>query len=204
MRLRNPGYTLVGVLVAMVLGSSLFAAGASFVGKMALRHMQMLLRMQATEQLDATLMLIRNELRRSGYAGMFNSQQISNHSPNAFTASLRIEANPDNLANRCILFSYDKNHNGHLDTVPSESMGFRVHNKSIEMRMAQRSCQQSGWQDITDKNLLNITDFQVHFEESSSSLHKRLIITVEAQVNGSGDILHRERVIPLENYDAQS
>jgi len=200
MRVIQQGYTLASLLIAMSLATGLFAASASLLATLATRHTQLLLRMQAIDHVDAALMLIHTELRRSGYAGTDNAGKVNAGSYGQFTLALSSSHNPENMPNRCITFAYDRNSNGQMDSSPSESFGFRLHNKSIEMRMSGRGCQQSGWQDITEPSLLTITDMQFHVLTGPLLALPLVKVSLIAQVNGTSYQLSRERVIALENH----
>lgn len=200
MRLGQKGYTLVSVLVAMSLAAGLFAASASLLATLAARHTQLLLRVQGIDQIDAALMLIHTELRRSGYAATNNTGQIKASSYEQFILALASSHNPENMPNRCITFAYDRNSNGQVDSSPSESFGFRLHNNSIEMRMSGRGCQQTGWQDITEPNVVTITDMQFDVVKDPSFALPMVKVSLVAHVNGTSHQLSRERFIALENH----
>lgn len=70
--------------------------------------------------------------------------------------------------NHCAIFSYDVNGNGQIDdglvsTKPDERFGFRYDSteKAIEIRKNGTLCNGTGWENITDENVVEITDFKI-------------------------------------------
>ncbi len=160
----NRGYTLTGLLVAMTIGVILLTAAIKFVTGLMTQQLSAIQQLDLENQVARLAILISSEVQRAGYDAnahlYFLSGQKRHVSP--FYPAFKINAHPGEPTGSCILFQYDKNHNGVLDTEPfTESRGFRLHHGAIEARVAGKSCHTGGWPDISDPEHVTITEFSL-------------------------------------------
>lgn len=78
--------------------------------------------------------------------------------------------------NHCATFSYDANGNGQIDDgtvagLPDERFGFRYDSveQAIELRESGGACNATGWENITDENVVQIYSFTITNYTSSFS-----------------------------------
>lgn len=116
------------------------------------------------QELRAVMMMLTSDLRRAGGWGGVVNQVISRTPiPNPFS---QISVSADSS---CILYSYDyKNNNNPLDT--NNQYGFRLDTKdgAVEMRQAGAGCEDTGWQNLTDENSIEITVLKIESFSSSA------------------------------------
>lgn len=116
------------------------------------------------QQLQSTLDLMTNDIRRAGYWANASTDVGLNQNNNPFVAvGTDISING---TNDCILFTYDHSSNGLLPSISTsyddERYGFRLMNQAVQTRPpgAAFSCvaAASAWENVTDPNIINITN----------------------------------------------
>lgn len=146
----STGYSLIEMLIVTAVGTSFFAGVFVVMGNATALLSQHQQYQEAVAMIDRVVFLISSELERHGYWSPDGEQKplfvISQHN--------------GETKDSCILFAYDSNNNGQLDkSNPSEFRGFRLRKQAIEMRVAQRSCNGGGWQDLTVSSRLKVKTF---------------------------------------------
>lgn len=150
------GISLVEMLIALALGASAITGLAMLVGNAIGLNAKMMQSSRLREELGNSFSLIAHDLQRAGYSGA----AIDNLSSSAFQLSepLTIGQYGSESPNSCITFTYDINANGVLDTQsPNEQFGYRLRDYSIEIRKNGASCTASGWEDLTDSEIVTVS-----------------------------------------------
>ena len=152
------GVALTEFLIASALATSFLLSVttgvATFKHHLTLSQHQVLL----TNELRLIRATLSMQLKRSGFYHTSPTTSLNN---TGLSPAITIGQHTAESANSCILFNYDKNQNGTIDTASvSEQIGFRLRNGSLEYRMAGRTCDQSGWHDLTDIQSINVTRFE--------------------------------------------
>lgn len=155
------GFTLIESLIALLLGSVSLMALVSLVSSSLAISNDIIQKSRLQEELGNIISLISEDVRRAGYAG---NNLIVLTDPNVtstvFNQVIELSEYPGEAANSCILYSYDRNDNGILDTTsPSELFGFRLRDKSIEIRKNGAGCTASGWEDLTEASIVEVDQF---------------------------------------------
>lgn len=157
---KQRGASLVELMIAMVLGIASLSMLASVTGYGVGTNANLLSQSRLTEELRAALFLIKREVRRAGINGdALERVQDPVANPSNFANSIVLGAYPGEDASSCILFTYDSNLDGVLDVGgTNESYGFRLRDGAIEVRQAGAGCEEDGWQDLTDSQMIEITE----------------------------------------------
>ncbi|RDV29325.1 hypothetical protein DXV75_02425 [Alteromonas aestuariivivens] len=193
MRRLSLGFTLTELMIACALGLGMYAAVISYSVKLMQNHQKLAERLQLEEELSALTDSMQRELRRAGYHGTITSMMApdSNWPDNLFAKHTRIEAHAQEAPNSCILFSYDVNHNGSLDTEdPNEQMGFRLKDRAVELRQNGLGCQAGGWHDLTNSRIVQIEELSFSLLPYSPSEGSLLTIRVQASLKKAPAISH--------------
>lgn len=147
------------LIIVLGLGSGAMLALTSLVAGSVSLNNHLLNNARLTEELGNVFALIQSDLQRAGYNG--NTQQILQPGAvgSVFSQHLLFGAYSGEPANSCVTFRYDANSNGVLDTqYPNELFGYRLQNKTVEVRKAGAGCQTKGWEDITDNDVVVVTE----------------------------------------------
>lgn len=157
--LKLKGFSLVELLVATCIASSLMV----FASRHTAFFYSALLKVQHTVAIEAEFQALRHvitaHLERAGYIQQPISTQLAASSVNLPTvdiASFGTEA-----LNSCFTFSYDQNSDGIITLTPTELFGFRLRDHAIEYSVANRSCSQTHWQDLTNTKDVRISEFSI-------------------------------------------
>jgi prepilin peptidase dependent protein B len=181
--IKQYGNSLVELMISMTLGLASITAMASLVGHGIALNSSLLAKSRLEEEINAVVTVVSHDLKRAGYYGL-TEDMVKNpsNSSNPFDSSLTIAAYPTEPANSCINFAYDRNQNGVLDTYPSnENYGFRLKNSAVEIRLGGAACDQSGWHDLTDPKVVQVTAFKFTVEQMRVQQVTQTRITIELQ-----------------------
>ena len=156
---KEAGMTLIEFLIASALGTSFLLSVttgvAAFKHHLTLSQHQVLL----TNELRLIRATLSMQLKRAGFYHTSSSTSLNN---TTLSPAITISHHAAESAHSCILFDYDKNQNGVIDTSSgSEHVGFRLRDGSLEYRMAGRTCDQNGWHDLNDIESIKVTHFEV-------------------------------------------
>lgn len=113
--------------------------------------------------LESVMTLMTNDIKRSGYwAGATVAADTRLNPFTATTANIQIPAN------NCILYSYDADGDGTVDS--NEQYGFKLENNSIKIRKSGTTTDIAGcgttnqnWEEFIDGNQLTISSLQFSF-----------------------------------------
>ena len=159
MRSRQRGLSIIELMIGLAIGALILlglAAGAARV----LRG-ENVSSAKLDNELRNAAFVVERELRRAGYWGGALAGLAAGPAAysNPFSAI-------DTDTAGCVLFTYDANGNGKLDTAsPDERYGFALSNGTLYMRTggASFSCGASSpdWQPLTDASLVRVASFSV-------------------------------------------
>ena len=170
---RNRGFSLTELMVGSAVGL-LVIAGALQLYLVNLGATADNLRLsRLNQELRATLGLLRNDLRRTGYWAI--EPGAGNPADNPFQAGgvdLRVGQASGEAADSCVLYSYDANGDRLVGVGPSgtaglhtsnanlEQFGFRLRNGQVQMRNGGSAfdCASGSWQAVTDTDT-EVTEF---------------------------------------------
>jgi prepilin peptidase dependent protein B len=158
---RQSGFTFVELLTALAINIVLMA-GLITIFMSNINHYRTSINMnRLNQQLQTTMLVMTNEIRRAGYWSNSQSDLGSPTNNNPFMASGVDIA----VSGNCILFAYDSNNNGSLPAIGAgsddERYGFRLSGQTIQARPygAAFNCATAAanWENITDSNIIQIT-----------------------------------------------
>ncbi len=155
------GFTLVEILIAMALSGLLFTALLAIFISNLTHYNSIINNNHLNQQLQTTLQLMANDIRRAGFWVNTNGDIGSNQNNNPFmTNATNISVNN---TNDCILFTYDHGKTGTLPAVSASSdddrYGFQLSNQTIQARPpgASFACGAIDWENVTDPGFVQIT-----------------------------------------------
>ncbi len=172
---KQTGYTLIEIMIALLLGLIVVAATITIYITTIRGSTDTLRSTRLNYDLDSTMQLMINDIRRAGYWG--GAVAGANSQDNPFMVpTTNVQINPD--PGTCILYTYDANGSGILtptvftdDVDADEFYGFRLEDGAIEMRLTgttTANCNDGAWQALTINNnssgeRINITGLQFSF-----------------------------------------
>lgn len=167
------GFTLVELLSALAINLVLMAALFTIFLSNVNHYRASINLNRLNQQLQTTMMLMSNEIRRAGYWANAQSDLNSPVNNNPFMATgADITVNG---SNNCILFTYDSDSNNSLPAISSsiddERYGFRLSGQAIQSRPygAPFDCSTAAgnWENVTDTNIIQITALTFTLNTSS-------------------------------------
>ena len=155
---REGGFTLPELLLASGLGLTFVAGTSTLVAHLVVTQQQLSDTFLLELELERISHILAEDISESGFSGAAMTQFIQRGGyVNPFAQTLHIGQKPAEMTHSCILFAQDFNANGTIDTAPQqEQLGFRLHDKALERRVAGADCEKSGWQDLTDPSMFSI------------------------------------------------
>lgn len=148
------GISLLEMLITLALGLVLLAALTSVFTNTLGVNSRSLQASQLQEETLATLGLIVDDLRRSGYTADYVNQVVDPGSANeVFRNTLAVSQHPDEVLNSCVVFSYDADQDG-LDSGATEAFGYRLRNQQVQRRQGGAACNENGWQGLTSADVI--------------------------------------------------
>lgn len=170
MPVKQQGFSLTEVLIAMVISSVLLMTAARFLPALQRSIMLITRQQELEEELWLRINGIGKHLQRAGYcAGKCEGE------------ALKI-----GLRGECVIVQWDENSNGRWDTMPSaaaEQTGFRLNDGALETLRGATQCEGKGWEKMTDPDRLRVQRFQVQ-HISRAGFAPALSLTLTASVNG--------------------
>lgn len=167
------GFTFTELLVALTISALLFSLLIGvFIANLNHYHKSVNTN-RLNQQLQSTLDLMTNDIRRAGYWANANGDVGTNQNNNPFMASATDIT--VNASKNCILFTYDHGNTGTLPSISSsyddDRYGYRLSNGAVQTRPpgASFSCTaaSSAWENVTDTNIINITDLTFTLNSST-------------------------------------
>ncbi|WP_428943940.1 prepilin peptidase-dependent protein [Pantoea sp. FN060301] len=149
MPVRQAGFSLVEMLVAMAIGSILLLGTARMLPQIQQHNLRSLMQFQLHEEMQQIMSILEKAVRRAGYC---------NGACEGTGLMLR------GTAETCLLVSWDDNSNGKWEgagAAESEKYGFRLRDGSLETQRGVDNCQGGGWEKLNDPATIVIKDFQI-------------------------------------------
>lgn len=148
MSVKQGGFSLTEVLIAMAISSMLLLSAVRF-----LPGLQQALQTETTQQeIEEEIWLrlsgIGKHLQRAGFC----AGTCSGH-------AMQISAQGD-----CVIVQWDENRNGRWETTPlaaAEQTGFRLNAGALETLRGAATCRDKGWERITDPARVTVVHFRV-------------------------------------------
>ncbi len=170
MPLKQQGFSLTEVLVAMAISSVLLMSSARFLPALQRSVVLLTKQQELEEELWLRINGIGKHLQRAGYcAGKCEGQPL--------TIGQRGE---------CVIVQWDENSNGRWETLPSaaaEQTGFRLSDGALETLRGATQCGGKGWERITDPDRIRVQRFQVQ-RISRAGFAPELSLTLAASLDG--------------------
>ena len=178
---KQRGASLIELMIAMALGLGSLSVIATVIGYGIGANGKLLANSRLSEEINAVGSLITRDIKRAGYsADTIALVTDPTASPSAFANSVVVSRHPDEIADSCIVFAYDRNSNGLLDTVGgNENFGFRLRSGAVEIRKAGAACADGGWENLTDVDMVTITELSFSLTQTTFNT------VVSTQVNVS-------------------
>jgi len=154
------GLTLVELLISLVLGLAVGGAVLYvYVGTISTQN-DTNTATQLEEELSAVLNLMVRDVRRAGYDASGVAYAVKPKTSGTATFSSPFGVDATHSTSSCLLYSYDENGNGVLDTSsPDEQFGWRWDSNAhaIQKRSGGAACNATtGWEDVTWPNYADI------------------------------------------------
>jgi prepilin-type N-terminal cleavage/methylation domain-containing protein len=190
---RNRGFTLIELMVALVLGLVVVGGVMGVFMSTYQANSQNIKSVRLNEDMRAVMSLITRDIRRAGIRSFnWTATTVNWYATNVFAPTgmnwIVSAYSTTEPANSCILFNYDTNNNNALDIV--DNRGYRLHKEgtaqSIEMRRTATACNGTGWEKITDENVMNVLslDFTTTIEPGVAGVSVRsIIVTLRGATN---------------------
>ena len=173
MQLTTRGFTLLEVLIAMAIGSVLLICTARFLPGLQMAMLQQTRKQALEDEVWQRLYTIAKHVQRAGYCRGVCSGKALMISPQA----------------SCIIVQWDGNSNGVWDSAPAkeaDQTGFRLQDGALETRRGAASCQDKGWDKMTEPDMITVEQFSVT-QQRHNGYHSEVILTLEASVTGHPD-----------------
>jgi len=168
MPVKQQGFSLTEVLIAMAISSVLLMSAARFLPALQRSIMVLTKQQELQEELWLRINGIGKHLQRAGYcAGKCEGE------------ALKI-----GLRGECVIVQWDENSNGRWETLPSagaEQTGFRLNGDALETLRGAKQCEGKGWE-----RMIRVQRFQVQ-RISRAGFAPELSLTLAASVNGRRD-----------------
>ena len=166
------GFSLLEVLIAMAISSILLLGASRFLPALQ-RGIYQQMRQQALEDdLWQSAFTIAKHLQRAGYCG----------GDGCSGQALQIAQQGE-----CVIARWDGNSNGVWETTPADSadtIGFRLTSGVLETLRGVNTCNDKGWNKMTDPNTATVTAFQVS-RQTHNGYPPELFTTLSARAAGN-------------------
>lgn len=156
---KQTGFTLIEMMIALVLGLIVLGATINIYIATVGSSSNLIKSARLNHDLESVMTLMLNDIKRAGYWS--GATVAADSRTNPFTAAT---TNIQIPANTCVLYSYDADGDGIVDS--NEYYGFQFTNNSIQMRKTgttTATCTDGTWEEFIDGNQLTITSLQFSF-----------------------------------------
>ncbi|MGS2720301.1 prepilin cleavage protein [Paraglaciecola aestuariivivens] len=200
------GASLIELMIAMALGIAALSAIASLVGYGIGVNGKLLSNSRLNEEINSIGALITRDIKRAGFnADTINMVSSPADFPSAFRNSVVVSEHPDEDEDSCLLYAYDQNANGVLDTVANnENFGFRLRNGTVEIRTNGATCASETWQALTDPKIVTITElsFDTELVTFNNIVSTQITLELEGELVANDNLsrLFTSRFL-VRNYD---
>ncbi|BDX05699.1 prepilin-type N-terminal cleavage/methylation domain-containing protein [Planctobacterium marinum] len=177
---REQGATLVELMISISIGMVTVLGVASLVGMGVGVNGKLMTNSRLSEELKVVISLMERDIRRAGYNGATILRvEDPENTVSAFSNSITISEYTGEAANSCITFAYDANEDGTLDTgTDSEEYGYRLKDNAIEIRKNGAACDEDGWEDLTDSEVVKVTGLTFTSQTSTNNSITRTEIAI--------------------------
>jgi len=154
---KQRGFTLIELMISMVIGLVVLAAVIGMFVTMIKSDNDNLKSIRLNQELRAAMSLITRDIRRAGVDGAAATRGTGPYPFSTSTTRLTTDNNVQGDANSCVIFAYDEDIDG-IDDGNTARFGYRWDSSkgTIESRKDGLDCTASGWENITDDNLVEI------------------------------------------------
>ena len=176
---KQHGFTLIEIMIALLLGLIVLSATIGIYITTVKGSSDLIKSARLNYDLDSVLALMVNDIRRAGYWGgsVVGSDAVFNPFTQA-TTNLQIILNGSSAVTDCVLYTYDANANGSIES--TEFFGFKLNGTNIQMRLSGSAT--SNCNDISDDwQIINLSEGNeqvevttLSFTESFKCLRKRV------------------------------
>ncbi|MEG1210330.1 MAG: prepilin peptidase-dependent protein [Leclercia sp.] len=173
MSIKEQGFSLTEVLIAMAISSVLLMGAARFLPGIQQAIMRLTKQQELEEELWLRITGIGKHLQRAGFcAGECQGEP------------LKVAQGGE-----CVIVQWDENSNGRWDTSPAtavEQTGFRLNAGALETLRGATQCGGKGWERMTDPDRIWVQRFQVQ-QTQRAGFAPELSLELAASVNGKLD-----------------
>lgn len=198
--LRQVGFSMVEMMIAMAIGLGVLSGLTSYTANVIGINAKSMAQMRLQEELQVISLFLSQELKRAGARADIEGNAVKGDNPTlAKTKSYTLSQYHEESTNSCLLFSYDRDLDGVINTQKNtEFYGFRLRDSAIEYRIGGADCGQNGWQDLSDSNVIIITKLQFTSISQSGAL---IQIDLAAHLKQQRDrILELTKIVRVMNY----
>lgn len=186
------GFSLVEMMVAMALSLILFGGLLNAYVATVKSSGEIMSSSHLDNELHKLLDMMARDIRRAGTFG--NPQALLSGAVNPFGVDVA-GAYTGEAANSCLIFSYDFDYDGVVDTALNEDerYGFRLKSGIVQSRVGGLDCDADGtpnWENVTASNSYSVTGLQfAPTTVSATDMNVREVrITMSAQLVGNTNI----------------
>lgn len=173
MPVKQQGFSLTEVLMAMAISSVLLMSAARFLPALQRSIMLLTKQQELEEELWLRITGIGKHLQRAGYCA----------------GKCEGEALKMGQRGECVIVQWDENSNGRWETSPpaaAEQTGFRLNDGALETLRGATQCDGKGWERMTDPDRIRVQRFQVQ-RISRVGFAPELSLTLAATISGQRD-----------------
>jgi len=171
--LKQQGFSLTELLIAMAISSVLLLSAARFLPALQQSVTVLTKQQELEEELWLRVSSIGKHLQRAGYCA-----------GECVGEALKI-----GQGGECVIVQWDENSNGRWETTPAaaaEQTGFRLSGGALETLRGATHCEGKGWERITDPDRIRVLRFQVQ-RMTRAGFAPELSLTLAASVKGKRD-----------------
>lgn len=204
---KQKGLTLIELLISMALGMVAISGLVSFIGYGLGVNATAINKSQLSEETETMMDFVASEVMRAGYSGStIATVQDPAANPSLFSNSILVSRHPAEALNSCILFSYDFDSDGAVDSVGvNEEFGFRLRSGEVQIRQLGALCNaDTNWSTISNFQTtdINALSFILSPVEVSGVTRTQIEINIQSQSKTSTRFTtNLTRNFIVRNYD---
>lgn len=156
---RQAGLTLIELMIAIVAGLIVIGAALTFTVSTVRAYGENIRSTRLSQELRTGMNLVVRELRRAGYDGAAQTRVLTDSVPSNFVT---VSAP---TGGGCLFYEYDRGVGAIGDTPASDDkrgIRYSTTDRAVQMDVsdATSDCTGTGWVDLTDPRVINITAFK--------------------------------------------